>query len=118
MPTYKEEDQKQFYSTRSEVLKKFREEQEKKCYCYIDEWAGNENQITCLNCICKVNLKSELDKKCFWSNLKHLKYWKIRRQGQHKILKISPVYPATVTTYPAGHLYPEGSLCFFFNNCY
>ena len=99
MLTYKE-DQKQFYSTRSEVLKKFREEQEKKCYCYIDEWAGNENQIICLNCIRKVNLKSELDK-------------------QYKVLKISPVYPATVTMYPSGHLYPEGSLCFFyFNNCY
>ena len=108
MPTYKE-DQKQFYSTRSEVLKKFREEQEKKCHCYIDEWEGNENQITCLNCIRKVNLKKELDKKCFWSDLKHLKYWKVHRQGQYKVLKISPVCPATVTTYPAGHLFPEGS---------
>ena len=108
MPTYKE-DQKPFYSTRSQVLVKFSEEQEKKCFCYIDTWAGNENQITCINCIRKENLKKELDKKCFWPDLKHLKYWKVRRQGQYKILKISPVYPVTVTTMPAGHLFPEGS---------
>ena len=108
MPTYKEE-QKEFYSTRSKVLKKFREEQEKKCHCYIDEWAGKENQITCINCIRKTNLEKELEKKCFWSDLKHLKYWKVRPQGQYKILKIAPVYPATVTTMPAGYLFPEGS---------
>ena len=84
--------QKQFYSTRSEVLKKFRDEQKQKCSCRIEEYAGNLNQLTCLNCICKEGLEEELKNKCFWTDLRDLKYWKVRRQGQFKRLKIAPVY--------------------------
>ena len=91
MPTF-DEKQKKFYSTRKEVLQKFRDEQKQKCTCRIDEWAGNFNQITCLNCIRKQNLEEELRKNGFWTNLKELKYWKVRRQGQYKQLKIASVY--------------------------
>ena len=92
MPTY-DEKQKNFYSTRKQVLDKFREEQKKKCFCRTEEWAGNFNKITCLNCVRKVDLEKELKNKGFWTDLKDLKYWKIRRQGQYKKLKIAPVYP-------------------------
>ena len=92
MPTY-QENQKQYFSTRAETLKKFREEQKKPCTCRYEVWAGNENKLTCLNCLRKRNLENELQKKCFWTDLKHLKYWKVRRQGQYKELKIAPVYP-------------------------
>ena len=92
MPTY-DEKRKNFYSTRKQVLDKFREEQKKKCFCRTEEWAGNFNKITCLNCIKKVDLEKELKNKGFWTDLKDLKYWKIRRQGQYKKLKIAPVYP-------------------------
>ena len=60
-------------------------------------WTGKENKLTCLNCIRKRNLKDELQKKGFWTDLKHLKYWKVRRQGQYKELKIAPVYTEIVT---------------------
>ena len=92
MPTY-DEKQKNFYSTRKQVLDKFREEQKKKCFCRTEEWAGNFNKITCLNCVRKVDLEKELKNKGFWTDLKDLKYWKIRRKGQYKKLKIAPVYP-------------------------
>ena len=65
----------------------------KKCFCRTEEWAGNFNKITCLNCVRKVDLENELKNKGFWTELKDLKYWKIRRQGQYKKLKIAPVYP-------------------------
>ena len=92
MPTY-QASQKKYYSTRSQTLKKFRKEQEKPCTCREEEWAGNTNKLTCLICLRKRNLESELQKKCFWTDHKDLKYWKIRRQGQYKELKIAPVYP-------------------------
>ena len=92
MPTFNK-NQKQFYSIRSEVLKKFRDEEKQPCSCRTEEWAGNLNKLTCYNCIHKRNLKSELERKGFWSDLKALKYWKVRRQGQYKELKIAPVYP-------------------------
>ena len=91
MPTF-DEKQKKYYSTRAETLQKFRDEQKKPCGCRIEVWAGNENQLTCINCIRKRNLNDELQRKGFWTDLKHLKYWKIRRQGQYKELKIAPVY--------------------------
>ena len=92
MPTFNK-NQKQFYSTRSEVLKKFRDEEKQPCHCREEEWAGNVNKLTCYNCFRKRNLKSELERKGFWSDLKALKYWKVRRQGQYKELKIEPVFP-------------------------
>ena len=93
MPTY-DEKQKNYYSTRKQVLDKFREEQKKKCFCRTEEYAGNFNKITCLNCVRKENLQDELKNKGFWTEFKDLKYWKIRRQGHYKKLKIAPVYPA------------------------
>ena len=92
MPTY-DEKQKQYYSTYKEVLDKFRNEQKRKCFCKMDKWAGNLNKITCLNCIRKERLEDELKNKAFWTRFKDLKYWKVRRQGQYKKLKIAPVYP-------------------------
>ena len=96
MPTYNL-NHKQYYSTRAETLRIFRDEEKKPCACRNEVWAGNENKVTCLNCIRKRNLKEELQKKGFWTVLKHLKYSKVRRQGQYKELKIAPVYPQTVT---------------------
>ena len=93
MPTC-DEKQKIYYSTRKQVLDEFREEQKKKCFCRTEEYAGNFNKITCLNCVRKENLQDELKNKGFWTEFKDLKYWKIRRQGQYKKLKIAPVYPA------------------------
>ena len=92
MPTFNK-NQKQFYSTRSKILTKFREEEKQPCLCRTEEWAGNVKKLTCYNCIRKRNLKSGLERKGFWTDLKALKYWKVRRQGQHKELKITPVYP-------------------------
>ena len=89
-----DEKQKNYYSTRKQVLDKFCEEQKKKCFCRTEEYAGNFNKITCLNCVRKENLQDELKNKGFWTEFKDLKYWKIRRQEQHKKLKIAPVYPA------------------------
>ena len=85
MPTY-QESQKKYYSTRSQTLKKFRKEQEKPCTCREEEWAGNTNKLTCLICLRKRNLERELQNTSKY-------YWKIRRQGQYKELKIAPVYP-------------------------
>ena len=65
----------------------------KKCECRIEVWAGNENKLTCLNCIRKSGQQDELKNKGFWTGNKHLKYWKVCRQGQYKQLKIAPVYP-------------------------
>ena len=92
MPTY-DEKHKKYYSTRKEVLDKFRNEQIQKCFCRMEEWAGKLNKVTCLNCIRKEDLQDELKDKGFWTEFKGLKYWKIRRQGQYKKLKIAPVYP-------------------------
>ena len=92
MPIYNEL-HKNFYTMRSQTLKIFRDEEKKNCTCRIEVWAGNENKLTCLNCIRKSDLKNELEKKSFWISNKHLKYWKVRRQGQYKQLKIAPVYP-------------------------
>ena len=58
MPTF-DEKQKKCYSTRTEVLEKFRDEQKQKYSCRIDVWAGNHNQITCLNCVRKQGLEEE-----------------------------------------------------------
>ena len=55
MPTY-DKKQKNYYSTRKQVLDKFREEQKKKGFCRTEEYAGNFNKITCLNCVRKENL--------------------------------------------------------------
>ena len=77
-----QENQKQFYSTRADVLKLFREEEKKKCYCRTEIWAGNINKRFCYNCARKENLTAELKKKGFWDGLKDLKYWKVCRQGR------------------------------------
>ena len=50
MPTLNK-NHKQFYSTRSEVLETFREEEKNPCFCRTETWAGNENKVTCLNCV-------------------------------------------------------------------
>ena len=92
MPTF-QKSQKEFYSTRREVLKQFRDEEKQPCFCKEEKWVKQLYKETCLNCILMQNLKSELEKKCFWTDLKALKYWKVRRQGQYKVLKIAPVYP-------------------------
>ena len=65
----------------------------KKRECRVEVWTGTENKLTCLNCIRKRSLEDELKNKGFWTGNKHLKYWKVRRQGQYKELKIAPVYP-------------------------
>ena len=62
MPIY-QENQKKFYSTRAEVLKLFREEENKKCHCKTEIWAGNINKRFCFNCARKENLTAELKKK-------------------------------------------------------
>ena len=64
MPTF-DEKQKKYYSTRAEVLQKFRDELKEKCHCRIEFWAGNHNQLTRLNCVRKQNLNEELTKKGF-----------------------------------------------------
>ena len=64
MPTYNQ-NHKQYYSTRVETLRIFRDEEKKSCTCRTEVWAGNENKVTCLNCIRKRNLKEELQKKGF-----------------------------------------------------
>ena len=87
MPIYNEA-HKSFYSTRAQTLKIFREKQKKKCECRVKVWAGTENKLTCLNCIRKRSLENELKNKGFWTGNKRLKYWKVRRQGQYKELKI------------------------------
>ena len=61
MPTYTKT-QTQFYSTRSQVLQKFRNEEKQPCSCQKEVWAGKENTITCINCIHKRNLTEELKK--------------------------------------------------------
>ena len=72
MPTYNK-NQKQFYSTRSEVLQKFREEEKKPCFCKKEEWAKHIYKTTCINCIRKENLSAELKKKMFFYRLKSIK---------------------------------------------
>ena len=104
MPTFSKK-QKQFYSTRSEMFTKFRDEQKQPCLCQTEEWAGSTNKLTCYNCIRKTNLNSELEKKGFWTDLKTLRYWKVRRQGQHKELKIAPVYPNRETVEKEGSIF-------------
>ena len=94
MPIYNP-NHKIYYSTRAETLKTFRDEEKKPCSCRYEIWAGNEHKLTCLNCIRRRDLKNELDRKGFWTGNKDLKYWKIRRQGQYKELKIAPVYSAS-----------------------
>ena len=59
----------------------------------VQEWAGNFNQLPCINCLRKEGLEQELKNKGFWTEFKDLKYWKVRRQGQYKKLKIALVYP-------------------------
>ena len=93
MPIYNP-NHKPYHSTRAETLKTFREEEKKPCTCRYEIWAGNDNKITCLNCVRHSDLKEELERKGFWTDNKNLKYWKIRHQGQYKQLKIAPVYPA------------------------
>ena len=78
-----------YYSTRAETLKIFPDEEKKPCSCRYEIWAGNENKITCLNCVRRSDLGEELKRKGFWSGNKHLKFWKVRRQGQYKQLKIA-----------------------------
>ena len=84
MPTYNEA-HKPFYKTRDEVIKIFRNVEKQKCQCQSFTWAGNLNKATCLNCIRKKDLAEELKNKEFWTGLKHLKYWKVRRKGQYKV---------------------------------
>ena len=91
MPIYKKE-QKDFYSTRADILKIFRNEEKQKCYCSIEIWAGNINKRFCYNCAQKENLSAELKKKGFWDDLKDLKFCKVRSQGRYLELKIAPVY--------------------------
>ena len=91
MPTFNK-NQKEFYSTRREVLKKFRDEEKQPCFFREEEWAKQLYKKTSIYCIRKQNLKSELERKCFWTDLKALKFWKVRRQGQYKELTIAPVY--------------------------
>ena len=92
MPTYNP-NHLQYYSTRAQTLKIFRDKEKKPCTCPYNIWTGNENKLTCLNCLRWRNLEEEIRKKYFWTDLKHLKYWKVRRQGMYKELKIVPVYP-------------------------
>ena len=94
MPMYNPNN-KQYYSTRAETLKIFRDKEKKPCTCRYEIWAGKENKLTCINCLRPKNLKEELQKKAFWTDNKNLKYWKVRRQDQWKELKIAPVYPAS-----------------------
>ena len=72
MPIY-QENQKKFYSTRAEVLKLFREEENKKCHCKTEIWAGNINKRFCFNCARKENLTAELKKKRILGQSKRLK---------------------------------------------
>ena len=85
--------QVKYYKTRKEVLQIFRAEENKKCYCTMEVWAGVTNKRTCGNCDRKTNLSNELSCKEFFAANKHLKYWKVRRRGRYKELKIAPVYP-------------------------
>ena len=54
-----------FYTTKSQTFKIFRDEEKKNCTFRIEVWAGNQNKLTCLNCIRKSDLKNELEKKRF-----------------------------------------------------
>ena len=72
MPIYNEQHQN-FYTTRAQTLKIFRDEEKKICTCRTEVWAGNENKLTCLNCIRKSDLNEELERKGFWTGSKHLK---------------------------------------------
>ena len=94
MPMYNRNHKQYYYSTRVETLKIFRDQKKKPCTCRYEIWVGKENKLTCLNCLLRRNLKEELQKNFFWTDHKNLKYWKVRRQGQWKELKIAPVYPA------------------------
>ena len=60
-----QENQKRYYSTRSETLKVFRDEQKQKCNCKEEVWGGKKNKLTCLNSIRKEGLESELKNKGF-----------------------------------------------------
>ena len=71
MPIYNEQ-HKNFYTTRAQTLKIFRDEEKKIWTCRIEVWARNENKLMCLNCITKSDLKEELERKGFWMENKHL----------------------------------------------
>ena len=58
----------------------------------MEVWTGVTNKRTCGNCNRKTNLSKELKCKEFFAENKFLKYWKVRRQGRYKELKIAPVY--------------------------
>ena len=90
MPIY-DEKQKKYYKTRKEVLQIFRAEEKKKCYCSVEVWAGVANKRTCGNCDRKATLSKELDCKEFFKENKNVQYWKIRRQGRYKELKLAAV---------------------------
>ena len=90
MPIY-DEKQKKYYKTRKEILQIFRAEERKKCYCSVEVRAGAINKRTCGNCDRKRNLSKELDCKEFFSSNKNVQYWKIRRQGRYKELKLAAV---------------------------
>ena len=92
MPIFNK-DQVKYYKKRDGVLKIFRTEEKKKCYCSVEVWAGIANKRTCLNCNRKTNLSKELKCKEFFGDNKFVQYWKVRRQGRYKELKIAPVYP-------------------------
>ena len=90
MPIY-DEKQKKYYKTRKEVLQIFRQEERKKCECSVEVWAGVLNKRHCLNCERKKNLLKELECKEFFKSNKNVQYWKIRRQGRYKELKLAAV---------------------------
>ena len=92
MPIFNK-DQIKYYKKRDGILKIFRTEEKKKCYCSVEIWAGVANKRTCLNCNRKTNLSKELKCKEFFGDNKFVQYWKVRRQGRYKELKIAPVYP-------------------------
>ena len=92
MPTFNK-NQIKYYTKGDDVLKIFRTEEKKKCYCSVEVWAGVANKCTCLNCNRKTNLSKELKCKEFFGDNKFVQYWKVHRQGQYKELKIAPVYP-------------------------
>ena len=92
MPIFNK-DQIKYYKTRDGVLKIFHTKEKKKCYCSMEVWAGVANKRTCLNCNRKTNLSKELKCKEFFGDNRFVQYWKVRRQGRYKELKIAPVYP-------------------------
>ena len=105
MPIF-DKNQVKFYKTRQQVLQIFRAEERKKCFCSTETWAGSTNKLTCINCIRKENLSKEMDRKEFFKSNKNIKYWKVRRQGRYKELKMAAVYyqPDFVGTLPQSQI--------------